>query len=142
MFKVLSKDGLAHILIISGEQGDLAASLLITYQGTATYLHGASSEEHKQLMAPYLMHWKAIELGKSKDCSIYDFWGTDLEKNEETGAWEPKQGHPSAGTSRFKIGFGGSVIEYPGPYDLILRPFCYTLYKTARRVRGGKRAFN
>lgn len=139
--KELEKDGAAHLLIAHAGESDLAGMILLTHEKTATYLHGGSTNAHKELMAPYALHAAAIKLSIEKNCHTYDLWGSNLVKNIETGAWEPQAGHSSYGTSRFKAGFGGTVVEYPGTYDLILKPFCYTLYKTVRRLRGGNRAF-
>jgi peptidoglycan pentaglycine glycine transferase (the first glycine) len=140
MMKTLGEAKIAHIIVVSHEGTDLAAMLLLTHDETATYLHGASDETHRSLMAPYFMHWQAMRLAKEHGCTMYDLWGSDLVRTAET--WEPQEGHPSYGTSRFKAGFGGTVVEYPGTFDLILQPFCYNLYKTVRQARGGKRAFH
>ncbi|MEI6477530.1 MAG: peptidoglycan bridge formation glycyltransferase FemA/FemB family protein [bacterium] len=141
LLAALEPENEAHLLFAHKDGQDLAAMLLITYAGTATYLHGGSSDQNRQLMAPFVLHSEAIKFAQSQGNTAYDFWGTDLEKNPETGEWQVKEGHASVGTSRFKLGFGGTVIDYPGAYDLILNPICYTLYKTVRKLRGGKRAF-
>jgi lipid II:glycine glycyltransferase (peptidoglycan interpeptide bridge formation enzyme) len=141
LLTALEPDAEAHLAFAHKDGEDLATLLLITYKGTATYLHGGSSESNKQLMAPFLLHAEVIKFAQAQGNVSYDLWGTDLEQNPETKEWQPKAGHPSAGTSRFKLGFGGQIIAYPGAFDLILNPFCYTLYKTLRKLRGGKRAF-
>ena len=141
MLEELDKDGEIHLLIASAEGMDLAALLLITYEGTATYLHGASSEEMRGHMAPYALHWEAICLARELSCTTYDLWGTHATQDLETGEWRPVDGHASAGVTRFKLGFGGEIVNYPGTFDLILRPFWYSLYKGIRALRGGKRAF-
>lgn len=141
MLSELEKSAMAHLLFVSKDGVDLASMILITYEGVATYLHGASSED-KQWRAPFLLHSQAMQFAQSLHCHTYDLWGTDLTFNSELNSWEPQEGKASAGTSRFKVGFGGQVITYPGTYDLILQPFCYTLYTLVRRLRGGKRAFS
>ena len=142
MLESLEPAGMAHLLFVRQGEEDLATLLLITYEDTATYLHGASSDAFKQLMAPYLLHWEAIRLAKEAGCATYDLWGTDAEYNEEKKEWQAKAGAGSAGTTRFKLGFGGAIVDYPGAFDLVLKPFCYTLYKNLRSLRGGKRAFS
>jgi len=84
-------------------------------------MHGGSSGAYREAMAPYLLQWRAIELGKKFGCTYYDFYGIDEEK------WP--------GVTRFKNGFGGRTINYPGTFDLIFDASWYNVYKMVRRVR-------
>ncbi len=81
----------------------------------ATYLHGASSQGHKELMAPHLLHWRIIQDAKRRDIEFYDLWGIDEKK------WP--------GITRFKTGFGGARVEYPSSIHIIYRPMSYLAYK-------------
>lgn len=137
----LEKDDMVHILFAKKGPTDLATLLLISYKGVATYLHGGSTQAHKEMMAPYLLHAKTIEYAQKLQCTSYDLWGTDLQWNREKEQWQTKDG-PSSGTSRFKLGFNGTIVQYPGAFDLILKPFWYTLYKTIRNLRSKKRSFS
>jgi len=92
----------------------LAANIIIFLGDTVTYLHGASSEEYKNIMAPHLLQWLVIKEAKKLGYRYYDFWGINEKK------WP--------GVTRFKKGFGGETVEYPGTYDLILNKFWYRLY--------------
>lgn len=127
------------VLIAEHEGQDLACMLLLIHDDTAIYLHGGSGAS-KEYMAPYALQFQAMRFARSQGCSFYDFWGTDLAQTT-LGEWEAQEGTRSYGTSRFKIGFGGQVISYPGTWDLILNPFWYALYNSAHRWRGRKRAF-
>ena len=89
---------------------------------SATYLHGASSRDHKELMAPYLLHWRIIQAAKRRNINYYDFWGIDEKK------WP--------GITRFKTGFGGSRVEYPPSVHIVYRPGWYAIYKLMKLVRG------
>ena len=89
------------------------------YGDTATYLHGASSRKNKELMAPHLLHWRIIQEAKKRGLGQYDFGGIDEKK------WP--------GVTRFKIGFGGSVVEYPPSVDIIYKPILYKIYRLARK---------
>jgi lipid II:glycine glycyltransferase (peptidoglycan interpeptide bridge formation enzyme) len=97
----------------------VAGVIIVEHGKTAYYLHGASDREHRALMAPHLLHWKIIQQYKQSGYHWYDFWGIDSFK------WP--------GVTRFKLGFGGQVIEYPGAFDLVLKPFWSWLYKIASR---------
>lgn len=142
LIESLAPQGMAHLFFIKHDNLDLATLLLITYEGTATYLHGGSGKEQANLMAPYLLHMEAMRFAREHGCVEYDLWGTHLYYDEQTASWETYKEHPSSGTSRFKLGFGGNIVNYPGTYDLILRPFWYTLYKIARKLWRRPGAFN
>ncbi|MDP2647944.1 MAG: peptidoglycan bridge formation glycyltransferase FemA/FemB family protein [Candidatus Yanofskybacteria bacterium] len=97
----------------------IAGALTLTHGDTAHYLHGAMDREYRNLMAPHFMHWEIIKLYKREGFNYYDFWGIDA------GRWP--------GVTRFKLGFGGKEIEYPGPFDLPISKFWYGAYTIARR---------
>ncbi len=99
----------------------LAANIIAFFGGRATYLHGASSQEHRNVMAPFLLHWEVIREAKRRGCTEYDLWGISEKK------WP--------GVTRFKRGFGGSEVEYIGTYDYIFDDFWYNLYKLGQKVR-------
>ena len=136
----LSRNNTIRLVFATKDGVDLAAMLMIVCDGTATYLHGASSELHKSLKAVNLMHWQAILHAKASNCSTYDLWGTHAVFDGKE--WSPIPGHPSEGVTRFKLGLGGEIVEYPGSYDLVFQPFWYSAYQTLRGLRSGKRAFS
>ena len=92
----------------------VAVSIVAFYDKTATYLHGASDYDYRDLMAPYLLHWESIKHAKDMNFEKYDLWGVDEKK------WP--------GVTRFKKGFGGGEVEYVGSYDYIFSGFWYKLY--------------
>lgn len=99
----------------------IAAGLFCFFGGRATYLHGASDNNFRQLMAPYLLQWEVIKQAQSEGCDYYDFYGVDEEK------WP--------GVTRFKKGFGGEIKEYPGTFDVIFKPNLYRFYGMIRKIR-------
>jgi peptidoglycan pentaglycine glycine transferase (the first glycine) len=101
----------------------LATGLMLDFYQTRTYLFGGSSNEHKNVMAPYLLHWQAMQDAATKGLHYYDFWGTET----ATGK--------AAGFVRFKQGFGGSELEYPGARDIVLKPLWYTTYALLRMIK-------
>lgn len=98
----------------------IAANIIVFWGKIAIYLHGASDYEHRNLMAPHLLQWEQIQEAKKRRCTEYDFWGIDEQK------WP--------GVTRFKKGFGGQEISYPGAFDLIFQPIWYSIYKIARKI--------
>jgi peptidoglycan pentaglycine glycine transferase (the first glycine) len=102
----------------------LAAAVVVFDSSTATYLHGASSNEMRNLMAPYALHWAIVKAAKERGCTSYDLWGISD---------DPKSGW--AGITRFKRGWGGVDFSAAGTWDLPLSGFWYSLYKFAKRLR-------
>lgn len=112
-------------------EGDvLASALCVDFGTTRTYLHGASSDTKKSLMAPYALHWHLLQDAKRHGMTAYDWWGI---------APEGEPHHRLAGVTRFKRGFGGEVVEMPRTHDVVLRPWAYRLYRLVRKCRKGSR---
>ena len=99
----------------------LAAQIIIYFGSTVTYVHGASSREYSLAMASYLLHWEVIKQASQQGFKFYDFWGLNKKK------WP--------GFTRFKIGFGGQPVVYPGTFDLPFSNFWYFLYKLGKLMR-------
>lgn len=53
----------------------IAGALNTNYKDTATYYYGASSNNYRNVMAPYLLHWHAIKEAKAAGYKFYDFFG-------------------------------------------------------------------
>lgn len=98
----------------------IVANIVVFYEKTAIYLHGASDYEYRNLMAAPLLQWEQIKEAKKHGCTQYDFWGIDEIK------WP--------GVTRFKKSFNGKEVEYPGAYDLVFQPFWYRIYQNARKI--------
>lgn len=111
------------------EKKVIAANLVIHFGNTTTYLHGASGNIHREVMAPHLLQWRQILDAKAKSATLYDFWGIKP-TNRVT-----KKARSWAGITRFKQGFGGREVNYVGTFDLKLKPFWYSLYRVANYLR-------
>jgi len=98
----------AILLLASDTNNDsLAGIFLLFHQKTAHYWLAASTKQGKKLSAPTLLVWKALKLSKKRGCKIFDFQGIyDSRFHKTTKFWQ--------GFTRFKKGFGGKEIEYPG----------------------------
>jgi lipid II:glycine glycyltransferase (peptidoglycan interpeptide bridge formation enzyme) len=117
----------AFLATASHEGEILAANVMIDFGDTRTYLHGASSNVKRNFMAPYLLHWELMKDAKSRGIAFYDWWGVAPIEADANHTW--------AGISRFKRGFGGEEISYPGTFDCVLRPWHYSIYHYLRTVR-------
>lgn len=124
-------------------EGVPVASAVCTLIGTTyTYLFGASSYEARALMAPYLIQWSAILRGQERGARWYDFYGlspvTPAVKEvvlQSADAYTYDTNAKEAGYTRFKLGFGGSVLATPGTWEIVLFPFKYELYRSVRALR-------
>jgi lipid II:glycine glycyltransferase (peptidoglycan interpeptide bridge formation enzyme) len=131
MLEILKSGECKAFLAFADFEGQsLAANLMIDSFGTRTYLHGASSNEMRNVMAPYALHAHLMKDAAEKGLTAYDFWGIAPPGSSED--------HPWAGITRFKLGFSENVVSMPGTYDIPLSRFWYGLYKTARKLRGLK----
>ncbi|MBI2989873.1 MAG: peptidoglycan bridge formation glycyltransferase FemA/FemB family protein [Candidatus Magasanikbacteria bacterium] len=122
----------------------IASNIYIWCADRFTYLHGASSDKHRNAMAPYLLMWTAIKKAEVLGAKTFDFWGiapTNQEADSSPSGSDVKicfnglcwsQGHPWGGITRFKAGFGGKPFQYPDAFDVILRPGVYRLYGIAK----------
>ena len=111
-----------NVIFEARYDGQLAAAAIVNFcGGTATYLHGASDYSLRHLMAPYLLHWRIMQIARERGCQTYDLWGIDEAR------WP--------GVTRFKMGFGGERKFFPAAFDIVLRPFWYRLYTLIRRFR-------
>lgn len=116
----------ASCFIAEVEGKAIATSLCTFYGDTATYYYGASDYEYRNLMAPYLVQWKAIQAAKQRGMKFYDFLGIAPEGSKK---------HHLAGVTSFKKKFGGEIMNYPEPKELVLKPFMYRVFKLVKGMR-------
>jgi lipid II:glycine glycyltransferase (peptidoglycan interpeptide bridge formation enzyme) len=120
-YQKLFHDHLSQIYFAEHEGKFLCVNMVIFYGDTVTYLHGGSSQEDKNIMAPQLLQWEQIKKAKALGYKYYDFWGIDEIK------WP--------GVTRFKKGFGGFEVYYSGAWELPINRMGYGIYKFIKRFR-------
>lgn len=110
----------------------IAGALLVIYGRIATYLHGASSDKNKNVMAPFLLQWEMIRAAKKLGATRYDFGGVSIDDCDK------KREKKWAGVTRFKKGFSRRAVpvEFSGSYDIIINPIRYWMYRFLQRVKG------
>ena len=110
----------------------LAAHMIVPFGNTTSYLHGGTREEMRDVMAPYLLHWREIQSAKQAGFSWYDFWGINApERRGRLTLYQPDW----EGYTRFKRGFGGVIREYPGACDRPVRSVVYKTIVLARKLK-------
>lgn len=121
--------GIVKLFVAELDGKPLAAMIATFFGDTATYLHGASSNEARETMAPYALHFEVMKFAKSIGCTRYDWWGmnpSDEGHEAYKKSWE--------GISRFKRGFGGEEVITPGTFEVPLNTFWYRLYALRRKL--------
>lgn len=129
MFETLAPRGQLALWTARFEGKTLAANLVVSFSDTVTYLHGASSDIARNVMAPHLLQWRQIQDAKQRGFRWYDFWGVAPKDVGSNHAW--------AGITRFKEGFGGERVSYPAGFDLALTPLRYRAFRLAKTLRRG-----
>jgi peptidoglycan pentaglycine glycine transferase (the first glycine) len=108
-------------LLLAHYNGQFLAGIFVGLMAKqAVYLYGASSNELRQLMPNYLLQWEAIRWAKQAGASTYDFWGIP-ETDEQSEAM--------AGVYRFKSGWGGNIVRFPGNYEYVYHPLAMRLVR-------------
>jgi len=115
----------AYLVFAEYDNTVIVANLMIRFADTVTYVHGGSHNDYRNLMAPHLLQWFEILRGKTDGFHNYDFWGIAPTDDEM---------HPWAGITRFKKGFGGTVITYPGTLEKGMS-WTYPLYRLLSMLR-------
>ncbi|MFA6550714.1 MAG: peptidoglycan bridge formation glycyltransferase FemA/FemB family protein [Candidatus Gracilibacteria bacterium] len=121
-FHSYSKNCDEHSKVFVAEvEGKVLASAIIVYFGDrATYFYGASSNEMRDFMAPYALHWHIIKDAKSKGYKEYDFWGIAKDENDTKHDWH--------GLTKFKKQFGGKQLSFVGAYDYVFQQDLYKAF--------------
>ncbi|WP_028322427.1 lipid II:glycine glycyltransferase FemX [Desulfatiglans anilini] len=114
-------------LLARHERNLLAGAIMAISRKTAIYLFGASSNENRNLMGPYAVHWEAMRLAKSRGCVRYDLGAVSPSKDPD---------HPYFGLYRFKMGFGGRILHQTGTWDFPLDEAGYELFRKHEMIDG------
>ncbi len=110
---VLGSRNMARLLL-AHHDGDLLAGIIVfSFGRTAQYMYGASSNEKRNLMAPYLVQWEGMRWARKQGATCYDLWGIPDQLDENEDLW---------GVYRHKRGYGGEIVRYIGAYDLVRSP--------------------
>jgi lipid II:glycine glycyltransferase (peptidoglycan interpeptide bridge formation enzyme) len=127
LWQQLKNTGLVEIMIASFQQKPLAAFMLFKLGDRLFYPYGASLDENREVMAPTLLMWEVIKYGKSVGLKSFDMWGS-------LGP-DAKVGENGFGFHRFKQGYGGSLVQFVGTYDLVINPTLYKIYNFIDKLR-------
>ena len=113
----------------------LSGALCFRINDKFTYVYGASSNEHRNVMPNFAMQWAMIQWALDQGGAWYDFRGVSprrKQEGEDTSEVE-KEDHLQ-GLNRFKEGFSPRYVEYIGEMDLIYNRTAYWLYTVGRPI--------
>lgn len=104
----------ARIYIARYEGEAIATGFEVAYGDKAWYVYGGSANEHRNVMAPYLIQWEMIKWAIEEGKDRYDFGGV-FELDDSDGLY------------RFKRGFchEDQYTEYLGEIDCVLDAAAY-----------------
>lgn len=154
--EMLNNLGSNHAKLYLAEyEGKAVAAIITTYwKDTATYYFGASSNEYRHTMAPYLLQWQAILDAQKAGYRWYDFLGiapqAEKSEPEEMDGKAPgstkitrknnsETRHHLAGVTDFKLKFGGKHVHFLPAQEIVYKPFWYAAIKLAKWWRDRRR---
>lgn len=117
----------AHLLTAKYAGEIITAWVLFRYGETMYYPYGASSRNHREVMANNLVMWEAIKLAKKWKLKYLDMWGALSPAPDKNDPWY--------GFHKFKEGYGGRLVEYIGTWDYVAMPLLYYPYRVAEWLR-------
>lgn len=127
------KGNIAHLFTAEyttdGHSHTLVTWILFLFNNVLYYPYGASSDKFRNVMASNLMMWEAIKFGKKHGTKQFDMWGSLGPDADPEDPWY--------GFHRFKQGYGATLVEFAGSYDLVIHSHLYRLYSLVFLLRKG-----
>ena len=109
LMRIMTPGGHARIFLAEVHGEPVSAVLMIAFGDTVSYKRGAWSGDHGHRHPNELLHWTAMRWAKRQGYRYYDFEGID----------DARPAGDTRSVSSFKLGFGGAVVQSPGPYELV-----------------------
>lgn len=131
MIETLDQNNVGKLYLALYKDKVIGGIIATFFGDTATYYYGASSNEDRNVMAPYLLQWEVIQEAKKRGHKYYDFLGI---------APPDQPNHPWAGVTSFKRKFGGHDRSYIRCQEYSFKPlihFLYKLRKWTKKLRTG-----
>jgi lipid II:glycine glycyltransferase (peptidoglycan interpeptide bridge formation enzyme) len=127
MWETLKPTGMVHLFKATFEGKTLVTWIVFTFNNILYYPYGASASENRKVMASNLMMWEVIKWGKAQGYTHFDMWGSLGPKASRLDSWY--------GFHRFKEGYGPTLMEFVGTYDLVIDEPKYKIYGIADSLR-------
>lgn len=109
-----------------GNNPTIAGGMFMLYGKEIVYLYSGSRSEFLRYQAQFLIQWEIIKYGIKNNYEIHNFYGINgnFTKDDER-----------FGVYTFKKGFGGTVVEYIGDFDLVTNYGKYFLHKIINKMK-------
>ncbi len=104
----------------------IAAGIFVVSDTTMLYYYGASSSAYRNVMAPYLLQWTAIQHAQKRGLILYDFLWI-------ASPWDETS--PLLGVTDFKLKFTPDVREVSRSFLFIEKKLLYTLIHFLKKIR-------
>ena len=117
----------AHLLVAKYQGEIITTWVLFKYGDTLYYPYGASTREHREVMANNLVMWEAIRLAKKWGLTYLDMWGALGPEADPNDPWY--------GFHTFKSGYGARHVEYVGTWDYVAKPGLYKVFRVIEDLR-------
>ena len=117
IWRAFAPDGRARLLLAELDDEPLAGILVIGFGDSVIYKMGAWGGTRAGVHPNELVHWAAIRWAHESGYRYYDFEGIDERVGRALAAGEEPPEAALHGVTRFKLGFGGEVVRFPGAYD-------------------------
>ncbi len=116
----------AELFIAYFEETPIASGIFIFKDEVSFYYYGASTSNFRNLMAPYLLQWTAIQEAKKRGSKIYDFlWiASPWEKNS-----------PLAGVTEFKTKLSQDTRKVSEGFIFVENKIMYFLIMGLRKIK-------
>ena len=115
MTRTMRDAGRGHFFFATHEGTPLSGAFVFTFGKKLWFMHGASGTEKRKLQGNYLLQWEVMRWAKRRGITNCDFVGAPKVEDRT-------EDDPYYGVYKFKLGFGGEVVEYQGCLDLPVRP--------------------
>ncbi|MSR68578.1 peptidoglycan bridge formation glycyltransferase FemA/FemB family protein [Candidatus Saccharibacteria bacterium] len=123
-WKALATARMANFLVAMHDNDVLGGVFITRFGAKAYYKDGGSFDTKRNLMAPYLLQWEAMQWSKKQGASVYDMVAVPprAELNNPS--------HHHYGLYQFKKGFNETTTEFMGCWDLPINIQKFKIWKS------------
>ncbi|MCH2188879.1 peptidoglycan bridge formation glycyltransferase FemA/FemB family protein [Candidatus Gracilibacteria bacterium] len=115
----------SELFFASYEESVIAAGIFVFDTEVSLYYYGASGNHHRNLMAPYLLQWKAISHAKEQGSLYYDFLGVADPSNSSD---------PLQSVTDFKKKFTSDIRQVSESMIWISSPLKYFFIQLLKKI--------